>query len=192
MKRLIPVVAFLSVFLLSGTNPHPRARGQDKPAPKPAWEWKAVALGTEEKEATKNLNELAADGWEYVGPLAHGLVAFKKPTHSAYEIELEKFQGAWTWEGWTMTWEGDKYEAYKGKCRAKGVCKLDPSKRPKSLDYTITEGYYQGDVEIGIYEIDGDTLRICSVMASTRKPRPTEFSNGEKGGDTLHVWKRKN
>ena len=49
----------------------------DKPGPKPAWEWKAGALGAEEKEATKKLNELTAGGWEYVGPLAHGLVAFK-------------------------------------------------------------------------------------------------------------------
>src|ERR1700736_4800460 len=79
MRRLVPVVALLSVFLLTGTCPLSRARGQDKPVPKPAWELKAVSLGADEKESTKKLNELAADGWEYVGPLAHGMVAFKRP-----------------------------------------------------------------------------------------------------------------
>src|SRR5437870_1723104 len=79
MRRLVPVVALLSVFLLTGTGPLSRARGQDKAAPKPAWELKAVSLGADEKEATKKLNELAAVGWEYVGPLPKGMVAFKRP-----------------------------------------------------------------------------------------------------------------
>ena len=79
MRRLVPVVALLAVFLLTGTGPLSRARAQDKPAPKPAWELKAVSVGADEKEATKKLNELAADGWEYVGPLANGLVAFRRP-----------------------------------------------------------------------------------------------------------------
>jgi hypothetical protein len=79
MRRFVAVVTLLSVFLLTGTCPLSGARGQDKPAPKPAWEWKAVSLGADEKKATEKLNELAADGWEYVGPLANGLVAFKRP-----------------------------------------------------------------------------------------------------------------
>ncbi len=78
MRRLVLVVPLLSVFLLTGTDPLSRARGQSKSPPKPAWEWKAVSFGADEKEATKKLDELAADGWEYVGPLANGLVAFKR------------------------------------------------------------------------------------------------------------------
>jgi hypothetical protein len=38
-----------------------------------------VSLGAGAKEATDKLNELAADGWEYVGLLGHGMVAFKRP-----------------------------------------------------------------------------------------------------------------
>jgi hypothetical protein len=79
MRCLAPVVALLWAFLLTGIGPLSRVRGQDKPAPKPAWELKAVSLGADEREATKKLNELAADGWEYVGPLANGLVAFRRP-----------------------------------------------------------------------------------------------------------------
>jgi hypothetical protein len=94
MKRLVPVVALLAVFLLSGTCPLSRARGQDKPAPKPAWEWKAVSLGVDEKEATRKLNELAAGGWAYVGPLAHDMVAFKRP-HDAF-LPHTKWVGRFT------------------------------------------------------------------------------------------------
>jgi hypothetical protein len=79
MNRFVPVVALLSVFLVTGTCPLSRAQGQDNPSPNPAWELKAVSLGVDDMAATKKLNELTADGWEYVGPLANGMVAFKRP-----------------------------------------------------------------------------------------------------------------
>jgi hypothetical protein len=44
----------------------------------PRWEYKAVTFNTDEVENTKRLNDLARDGWEYVGPLAHGQVAFRR------------------------------------------------------------------------------------------------------------------
>ena len=44
------------------------ACGQEKSG-SPAAEYKAVRFGTDEKENTRTLNDLAADGWEYVGPL---------------------------------------------------------------------------------------------------------------------------
>jgi hypothetical protein len=44
----------------------------------PTWEFRAVSFGPDEKESTKKLNELAAAGWEYVGPLANSMVAFKR------------------------------------------------------------------------------------------------------------------
>jgi hypothetical protein len=94
MRRLVPIVALLSVLLLTGTCPPSRARGQDKPAPKPAWEWKAVSLGADAKEATKKLNELAADGWQFAGPLAHGLVVFQRP-NDAFQPKT-KWVGAFT------------------------------------------------------------------------------------------------
>jgi hypothetical protein len=54
--------------------------GADLPVPAvgATWEFRAVSFGTDEKESTKKLNELAAAGWEYVGPLANSMVAFKR------------------------------------------------------------------------------------------------------------------
>ena len=68
----------------------------------PKWEHKAVTFGADEKEATKKLTELGLDGWEYVGPLGNGLVAFKRaiptPEEVAVRKELAKWQGAWALE----------------------------------------------------------------------------------------------
>jgi hypothetical protein len=70
---VMAVIGFAVLALLS-----PPARSQDKPAP-PALEYRAVAFGADAQEATRKLNELAAQGWEYVGPLGNSLVAFKRP-----------------------------------------------------------------------------------------------------------------
>ncbi len=75
MKKLLPVVtALLAVGALGG----PPARAQTVADPTKGWEHKAVSVGADEKEATAKLNALAADGWEYVGPLSGGLVAFRR------------------------------------------------------------------------------------------------------------------
>jgi WD40 repeat protein len=42
------------------------------------WEFKAASFGGDEKENTRKLNDLAAEGWDYVGPLDGNLVAFKR------------------------------------------------------------------------------------------------------------------
>ena len=55
----------------------PRATCQEK-SDSPKVEYKAVAIGADEKEATRKLNALAAEGWEYLGPLGNSLVAFKR------------------------------------------------------------------------------------------------------------------
>jgi hypothetical protein len=43
------------------------------------WEYKAVALGSNEDDATKRLNQLAEQRWQLIGPLGNGLTAFKRP-----------------------------------------------------------------------------------------------------------------
>jgi hypothetical protein len=64
-------------FIILGTLTPPRATSQEKIAT-PGWEYKAVSFGKGEKESTIKLNDLTAEGWDYVGPLAHGLVAFRR------------------------------------------------------------------------------------------------------------------
>jgi uncharacterized protein (TIGR03067 family) len=119
------------------------------------------------------------------------------------EKELKKFEGTWTFEsveaggqklpadqfkGMTVTIEGDKYSVERGdKVVEAATLKLDPSQSPKTLDSTVTEGPNKGTVILGIYEISGDTLRVC--FDPEGKKRPTEFKTAS-GSPVLVVHKR--
>jgi uncharacterized protein (TIGR03067 family) len=47
---------------------------------------------------------------------------------------------------------------------------LDAAKKPKQMDWTDA----QGQKRLAIYELDGDTLKICN-SEEKETPRPTEF-----------------
>ena len=65
---------------------------------------------------------------------------------------------------------------------------LDASKKPKTIDYQITDGTNAGKTQLGIYELDGDTVKFC--FAAPGKDRPTDFSSKAGDGGTLSVWNR--
>jgi uncharacterized protein (TIGR03067 family) len=70
-----------------------------------------------------------------------------------------------------------------------GTFKIDPTKKPKTEDATQTsEGENKGKTTLSIYEIEGDTLKICS--AEPEMDRPTEFSSMPGSGHFLRVFKR--
>lgn len=62
--------------------------------------------------------------------------------------------------------------------------KLDASKNPKRIELTSSEG---GSVPVGIYDLDGDTLRFCWSRTDATNP-PTDFTS--KKGSRLLVLKR--
>src|SRR5262245_35452245 len=65
---------------------------------------------------------------------------------------------------------------------------VDPSKKPKTIDYMMTEGLTKGKTQLGIYELEGDTVKFC--FAKPGQGRPPEFVTKERSGRTLSVWKR--
>lgn len=60
---------------------------------------------------------------------------------------------------------------------------IDSSTSPKAIDYVS-----KGKKQYGIYEFDGDVLKI--YMTSSGAPRPTRFDAAPGKGSTLTVWKR--
>jgi uncharacterized protein (TIGR03067 family) len=66
--------------------------------------------------------------------------------------------------------------------------KIDPTKKPKTIDFAFTDGQLAGKSALGIYELKDDTLKYC--RAAPDKPRPTEFSAKEGSEQTLVVYKR--
>jgi uncharacterized protein (TIGR03067 family) len=120
------------------------------------------------------------------------------------EKEVRNFQGSWTIEssetggkaippgelkGLIVIFEGDKHTVKKGdEVIQVGTQKLDPSKSPKAIDVTMTVGPNKGAVMLGIYEIDGDTLKVC--FDPQGKKRPTEFKSPPGSENFVNVHKR--
>src|SRR2546421_313304 len=95
--------------------------------------------------------------------------------------EKAKLAGAWVVEsmemmgkkvessvGDTFTFAGDKV-TFKTKLKEEPeTYKLDPGKKPREIDFKSKETI------LGIYELDGDTLKLC---VSTSGKRPTAFDS---------------
>ncbi len=56
----------------------------------------------------------------------------------------------------------------------KGTYTINPALKPKTIDITGTDGPNAGKAIPSIYELDGDTLRICYGLGGSR---PTEFKS---------------
>jgi uncharacterized protein (TIGR03067 family) len=64
---------------------------------------------------------------------------------------------------------------------------LDPSKKPKAIDYAMKHGPHMGQTELGIYEIDGDTIKFCFAIPG--EPRPIDFTTKTGDKRTSSTWK---
>jgi uncharacterized protein (TIGR03067 family) len=63
---------------------------------------------------------------------------------------------------------------------------VDPAKKPKAIDYTLLDGPNKDKKVLGIYELDGDTVKFC--FAAPDQERPKEFKGD--AGRTFSAWKR--
>jgi uncharacterized protein (TIGR03067 family) len=83
---------------------------------------------------------------------------------------------------------GETTITFGGQVYFKAKFQIDPTTKPKTIDYTMTEGPTKGKTHLGIYELDGDTVKFC--FAAPEMERPTEFSAKEGSRRTMSVWKR--
>jgi uncharacterized protein (TIGR03067 family) len=84
--------------------------------------------------------------------------------------------------------DGETTVTIGGQLFMKAKFTIDPAKKPKTIDYTMTGGPTEGKTQLGIYELDGDTVKFC--FAAPGKDRPTDFTTKAGSGRTLSVWKR--
>lgn len=85
--------------------------------------------------------------------------------------------------------DNGKYEASVAGESDIGTYTLDVASKPKGMTVNGTEGPNKGKCFPAIYELDGDTLRICYDLSGAK--RPTEFRSTV--GTKLYVvtYKRK-
>jgi uncharacterized protein (TIGR03067 family) len=135
---------------------------------------------------------------------AVGLLVGAEDAQEAAKKDLMKLQGSWSMVSATQDGQEAPKDLVKG---SKRVCKddeltvtiddrlymkativLDPSKKPKAIDYTVTEGFNKGKKLLGIYEVKENTLKFC--FARPGKDRPKDFTADTGSGRTASVWKR--
>jgi uncharacterized protein (TIGR03067 family) len=85
-------------------------------------------------------------------------------------------------KGTTVSFSGDKMSlkfATSSPERVRSLSfKLDPSKNPKAIDFVVLDGDTKGEKGPGIYDLDGDRLRMCLPNIEIAE-RPTEFAAPE-------------
>ena len=137
------------------------------------------------------------------------LIAADTPKDDAVKKEADMLQGTWRvvsaqrdgtdapqdeTKKITITIKGDKLTARRTENADKPEEKvyemfftLDPNQKPKWIDVTYMDGERKGESSQGIYELNGDTLKICVSRGNTR---PTEFETKADSQRHLMVLKR--
>jgi uncharacterized protein (TIGR03067 family) len=124
--------------------------------------------GGQEKDPTAGDRKRLAGAWKVVGLETDGRPRAK----SAYPNTI-------------MTFEGDTVTlAEQGYAPLVLQVKLDPAASPKAIDLISQDGPRKGATMPGIYELDGDDLRICLRIG--KPARPTELRT--KAGDDTELF----
>jgi len=115
--------------------------------------------------------------------------------------DLKELQGTWTvveleTDGAKMPYGGSKIVLNGRKFTTiamgndfGGTVEFNALKKPKTFDLLFTTGPHQGKKSLGIYELEGDTWRICLAFAGV-KTRPKEFAATPGSGFALETLRR--
>jgi uncharacterized protein (TIGR03067 family) len=137
--------------------------------------------------------------------LIAGLLIAADAKEDEAKKDMEKMQGTWLLvsgerDGKKFTDEeikqaklivkGDTWRIPKSEVGTaqEGTFTLDPTKTPKWTDSMNGTGPDKGKTWKGIYELEGDTQKVC--LAPPGKDRPKEFATKAGSGYILQVWKR--
>ena len=136
--------------------------------------------------------------------LAAGLLSAQAPKEGAGGKDGKQLAGTWRAATYALDGKeaaaadlkdirliiaGGKFKAQNaGQTFLAGTVKTDLDKKPRTMDVTYTEGDLKGQTSRAIYELDGDTLRIC--RAAPGKARPTEFASKPGSGLILMSYQR--
>ena len=75
-----------------------------------------------------------------------------------------------------------------GQLFLKAKVSIDPSKKLKTIDYEMIDGFTKGKKQLGIYELDGDIFKSC--FGAPGADRPKDFASQPGDKRTSSVWKR--
>ncbi|HEV3145655.1 MAG TPA: TIGR03067 domain-containing protein [Gemmataceae bacterium] len=137
-----------------------------------------------------------------------------EPKDDQVKAELKKLEGTWQMvteerdgvsrkvpDRWFI--KGNRYTVSLNgtdfKAQVEYQITIDPTKKPKQIETAmemkdiVTKKPYLGTPLIGIYEINGDTLRICYEFYNHRevpRGRPDSFAAPKGSNTLLYTFKR--
>jgi uncharacterized protein (TIGR03067 family) len=132
------------------------------------------------------------------------LIAADTAKDDGAKKEMDKLQGTWKLvsgefsgkplaggdlEGAEFTIKGDKYTFKQGEMTEEGTIKVDPSKKPPTVDLAITSGGDKGKAQLGIYKLEGDKFTVCFSKAGATE-RPAALSTKEDSDQLLFGFKK--
>lgn len=91
----------------------------------------------------------------------------------------------------SAVFDKEKYTFSMGSMTEKGKMMFKLGKKPREVDIKITEGNDEGKTQLGVYELDGDTFKMCVAMAGepeSKRPKALEYK--EDTQETLFIFKR--
>ena len=134
----------------------------------------AIAFAADAKdEAIQKDRKLIEGTWRIVSLVLNGNDADEQDAR-----KLKVVNGA---DGsWSLFFDGKEI--------SKGSSTIDPMGKPKTIDFTITEGEAKGNRYQGIYELSEGTRKLC--FAPTGAARPDEFSSTQSNQRTLLTLER--
>jgi RNA polymerase sigma-70 factor (ECF subfamily) len=89
-----------------------------------------------------------------------------------------------------VVFKGNKMTIWPGRDDRTSTFKLNPAKSPKWMDHIPHEGPEKGKSLPAIYELKGDTLRMCFDNEGVSDARPKEFKSTEGSGLCVFVLKK--
>lgn len=132
-----------------------------------------------------------------------GLLLAADAPNGEVRKELDRFQGTWKFvsleaEGKKvpeadfrtarLVLEGNKFTFTDDHGTYHGTFAVDLKQKPKAIDVTFTDGPDEGKTCLGVYELEGDTYKVCIGLVG--KDRPQEFASRPGSGHVLEVLRR--
>jgi erythromycin esterase len=146
------------------------------------------------------------DGFQkLLGRVVAWFLEKQSPVELAVRKDLDRFQGTWQMVSITQGGEnkplegplanmrvvvqGDKRSVHSGEMVfSHALYRIDPTARPARIDVTVEQGALRGQTLLGIYEIVGDTQRVCLAQAGAERPR--DFVTSAENGKVVQTLKR--
>src|SRR5215475_11648379 len=92
---------------------------------------------------------------------------------TALEVDGQKMAGGML-NGARVVVNGDRFQSLGMGETYEGTLTLDESAQPRAFDLKFTAGPETGNVNRGIYEVEGDDWKLC--LATRGGARPAKFS----------------